>query len=484
MIVALISVLGLAIAAYYISKKLKYRGLNLPPQVPALVPFVGSGISFATGPPLKFATECYRQYGEVFTMEMFGKRITFLAGSEAHSPFFKQKDEIVNQDNPYRFCVPIFGEGVVYDAPAHIRIQQMRFVSQSLRGDALASYVPKIVKECEDYFKEKWNQPEGVVDIKDCLAELIILTASRCLMGDEVRERLFAKVAELFTTLDKGLTPISVFFPYLPIPAHRRRDQAREEMVKLFAGIMAERRSKPDVKHEDVLQVFMDSKYRNDQPLTDIEVAGLMIALLFAGQHTSSVTSTWTGLLLCANPQFIPKVIAEQKMLMEKHGGLCFDAIKEMNFLHSCIKEALRMHPPLIFLMREVMQSFKYKDYVIPKGDLLFVSPSLSMRLGDHVNDLGKGTGPFTKPDAYDPERYERREDERQPLSYLAFGAGNHGCIGEKFAYVQIKTIWSVIFKHYDIELVGDLPLPDYDAMVVGPKSPCKIKYKKIDPRY
>ncbi len=61
-----------------------------------------------------------------------------------------------------------------------------------------------------------------MVDIKDALSELIILTAGSTLMGKEVRENLFAEVAKLYQTLDEGLLPVSVFFPYLPIPAHKR----------------------------------------------------------------------------------------------------------------------------------------------------------------------------------------------------------------------------------------------------------------------
>eukprot|EP00978_Attheya_sp_CCMP212_P038490 scaffold191271_cov48-Attheya_sp.AAC.1 len=35
--------------------------------------------------------------------------------------------------------------------------------------------------------------------------------------------------------LDKGLTPLTVFFPNAPTKAHRKRNVAREEMVKLFS---------------------------------------------------------------------------------------------------------------------------------------------------------------------------------------------------------------------------------------------------------
>lgn len=43
--------------------------------------------------------------------------------------------------------------------------------------------------------------------------------------GREVREQMFAQVAQLFHDLDAGMLPISVLFPYLPIPAHAHRDR-------------------------------------------------------------------------------------------------------------------------------------------------------------------------------------------------------------------------------------------------------------------
>ena len=35
---------------------------------------------------------------------------------------------------------------------------------------------------------------------------------------------------------------------------------------------------------------------------TDGEITGMLIAVLFAGQHTSSITSSWTGYLLMQHP--------------------------------------------------------------------------------------------------------------------------------------------------------------------------------------
>ena len=51
-------------------------------------------------------------------------------------------------------------------------------------------------------------------------------------------------------------------------------------------------------------QVFINSKYRSvygGRATTDEEITGFLIATLFAGQHTSSITSSWTGFFMLTN---------------------------------------------------------------------------------------------------------------------------------------------------------------------------------------
>ena len=73
-------------------------------------------------------------------------------------------------------------------------------------------------------------------------------------MGREVREHLFDRVADLFHDLDMGMQPISVVFPYLPIAAHRKRDQSRAELAKIFTKIIRARKDSGKAE-PDVLQV-------------------------------------------------------------------------------------------------------------------------------------------------------------------------------------------------------------------------------------
>lgn len=157
------------------------------------------------------------------------------------------------------------------------------------------------------------------------------------------------------------MQPISVFAPYLPIPLHRKRDKARKKIGAIFKDIISKRRQS-GIKGNDILQTFIDGRYERSyggRALTESEITGLLIAALFAGMHTSTITSSWTGIFLAANREAWDACVEEQRKIIAEHGEeLTVDILGKMETLHACITEALRMFPPLIMMLRYARQPF------------------------------------------------------------------------------------------------------------------------------
>ncbi|KAG1331600.1 obtusifoliol 14-alpha demethylase [Cocos nucifera] len=446
---------------------------RLPPTVKAL-PVIGGLLRFMKGPIVMIREE-YKKLGSVFTVNVLNRRITFFIGPDVSAHFFKAPEAELSQQEVYQFNVPTFGPGVVFDVDYSVRQEQFRFFTEALRVTKLRSYVDQMVMEAEDYFS-KWGE-SGTVDLKYELEHLIILTASRCLLGREVRDKLFDDVSALFHDLDNGMRPISVIFPYLPIPAHRRRDRARARIADIFSTIINSRK-RSGRSEDDLLQCFIDSRYKDGRPTTEGEITGLLIAALFAGQHTSSITSTWTGAYLLRHKEYLSAALEEQKDILRRHGDkINHDILSEMDMLYRCIKEALRLHPPLIMLLRYSHSDFlvktkEGKEYDIPKGHIVATSPAFANRL-PHI---------YKDPDSYDPDRFApgREEDKAAgAFSYISFGGGRHGCLGEPFAYLQIKAIWSHLLRNFEFELISPFPENDWNAMVVGVKGEVMVRYKR-----
>lgn len=467
-------ILATIVVAKLISALVMPRSSKRLPPVVKSWPLVGGLLRFMKGPIIMLREE-YPKLGSVFTLPLLNKKITFFIGPEVSAHFFKASESDLSQQEVYQFNVPTFGPGVVFDVDYSIRQEQFRFFTEALRVNKLKGYVDQMVTEAEDYFS-KWGD-SGEVDLKYELEHLIILTASRCLLGREVRDQLFDDVSALFHDLDNGMLPISVIFPYLPIPAHRRRDRARKRLAEIFTSIIASRKHAGNSEN-DMLQCFIDSKYKDGRPTTEGEVTGLLIAALFAGQHTSSITSTWTGAYLLRHKEYLSAVVEEQRELIEKHGKkVDHDVLSEMDVLYRCIKEALRLHPPLIMLLRSSHSDFSVKsrdgkEYDIPKGHIVATSPAFANRLSYIYKD----------PDRYDPDRFAAGREEDKvagAFSYISFGGGRHGCLGEPFAYLQIKAIWSHLLRNFELELISPFPEIDWNAMVVGVKGKVMVRYKR-----
>jgi len=463
----------------------RHGGKDEPPLVTSSpvvpIPLIGHIIEFFKSPN-DMITRCYHDYGPIFTIPLFFKRLTYLVGPTTQEAFFKASDDVMSQQEVYGFMTAVFGPNVVYDASKKNRQVQFQSMANGLRGTRMKSYVHKIEEETRNYLKQYWNKPEGTVDLLESLSELTILTASRCLHGEDVRMHMFKELQQLYHDLDMGLTPLTVFWPHAPTQRHKKRDEAREQLIALFEKVINERRKHPENSDgTDILSIFMDIKYKDGTPITTQEITGLLIALLFAGQHTSCVTSTWTSLFIQNDKDVIKKLRDEQEeifgskeaMMSEK---LDYEKVMSMNYAHNCMREALRMCPTFIMILRHArknipVKSENSKTYVIPEGDQVVVSPTVSMRI--------KTT--FPNPNTYDPDRFSPGRDEHKiPYAYLGFGGGMHSCMGEKFAFLQVKIIISILFREYEIERI-EPGLPDigYDDMVVGPKGDCRIRYKK-----
>ena len=120
---------------------------RLPPTIPAM-PVIGGLVRFMRG-PISMIREEYMRLGSVFTLGVLGHKITFLIGPEVSEHLFNGPESEMSQQEVYRFNVPTFGPGVVFDVDYSVRQEQFRFFTEALRANKLRSYVDQMVAEAE-----------------------------------------------------------------------------------------------------------------------------------------------------------------------------------------------------------------------------------------------------------------------------------------------------------------------------------------------
>jgi sterol 14-demethylase len=409
--------------------------------------------------------------GDVGEFRLADRDVVLVTGAEANEWFFRSPEEDLDQAEAYPFMTPIFGAGVVFDAPPERRREMLH--NQALRDKFMRGHAATIAGEVEAMVGG-W-QASGEIDLLDWFAELTIYTSSACLIGKKFRDQLDRRFAALYHDLEQGTDPIAYVDAYADIESFRRRDAARAGLVELVTAIMEQRSIGPAPTDDDrdLLDVMMSIKEEDGSPrfLPDY-VTGAFISMMFAGHHTTSGTAAWTLIELLRHPAELAAVVEELDRLYANGEEVSYQALREMPRLEAAIKEALRLHPPLILVLRVAKRDLEVGGYRIAAGKLVGASLAVSNRLPED----------FPDPHAFVPERYlvPREEDAQNPWTWIPFGAGRHRCVGAPFAMMQLKAIFSVLLRGWTFDLAQppESYRNDHSKMVVQLQQPCGATYR------
>jgi len=436
------------------------------PEVSYAVPNDGHGhLAEMRVDPIGLFQRVYDECGDIGRFRLADKDVVLVYGAEAQEQFFRAPDSTLDQAAAYPFMTPIFGKGVVFDASPEERQQMLK--NQALRGDMMRGHAATIEAEINRMVAD-WGD-EGEIDLLDWFAELTIYTTSACLIGKPFREELDGRFAALYHELERGTDALAYVDPYMDIESFRMRDAAREQLVELVQSIIDRRKERGTVPKEerDLLDVLISIDMTADY------ITGIFISMMFAGHHTSSGTASWALIELMRHPETMKDVVAELDDLYADGSEVSFQALRSIPRLESALKETLRLHPPLIILMRVVQEEIELAGHPIPPGTVVAASPRVSNRIAED----------FPEPDSFDPGRYidPRQEDLQNRWTWIPFGAGKHRCVGNAFAMMQMKAIFSVILRDYEFEMTQ--PSEDYrddvSKMVIQLQQPCRVKYRR-----
>ncbi|MEM6957587.1 MAG: cytochrome P450 [Myxococcota bacterium] len=440
-----------------------------PPRLSGELPVLGHMAEFVRN-PFELLRRAEGEGGELVALRLLHQDIVLVTGPKANEAFFRAPDDQLCRGEAYKLMTPIFGDGVVFDASPKRLEEQIRMVMRMLRDKRMRGYPPIICEETQ-HLTENWAD-EGEIDLLELMKEVTIYASSRCLIGDEFRAGMTDEFHALYGHLEKGINPIAYIYPHAPLPSFKRRDHARERLVKRVAAII-DRRARSGDRPDDGLNALLEATYKDGASLSAHEITGILVAIMMAGHHTSAGTAAWTVLELIRRPDLLKRVRAEVDAVYTTEGELTYGALRKMTFLHDVIKEVLRLHPPLIFLFRKVLRPFRYGNYEVPAGAFLCASPAVSHRIEDV----------FPNAEQFDPDRYARGEDAN-PFAWIAFGGGKHKCTGNAFGLLQLKAVAATLIRHFDFETAQPDPTyrDDYTGATVMPALPCRVRYRRRDP--
>lgn len=306
---------------------------------------------------------------------------------------------------------------------------------------------------------EEWiqNRLQGFVERQeeiDINKEMVDLTLSVILkaafeydMSPEEQEQLMECV---YTTLKTFIFPnpfkMAVWFLF---PSIWNAHQKARELMQIAKNIMENYRQNQATKTKGtVIDLIMNNpNYDNDD-----ERAADVVDIIIAGHETSANSMTFLLLELSKN-------LNEQRRLQKELTQLPPQDRNSCSHLKNCIKEGLRLWPvtavgPIRVVGRDMvvsstddndMSSSKDKDYIIPKGSLVFM-PSIG---------VSRNPKYFDKPEEFVPTRWENpREISSKAL--FPFSLGKRSCLGQTLANSEMQSILSRVLVQYEFSVADE----------------------------
>ncbi|XP_047647835.1 cytochrome P450 4A11-like isoform X3 [Phacochoerus africanus] len=132
--------------------------------------------------------------------------------------------------------------------------------------------------------------------------------------------------------------------------------------------------------------------------------------------------------------------------------GLCFrDHLGQMPYTTMCIKEAMRLYPPVPAIIRELGKPITFPDgRSLPAGIII----SLSIYALHHNPKV------WPNPEVFDPSRFAPGSAQHSH-AFLPFSGGSRNCIGKQFAMNEMKVAVALTLLRFELALdASRVPIP------------------------
>ncbi len=215
--------------------------------------------------------------------------------------------------------------------------------------------------------------------------------------------------------------------------------RARLELFGYFTKLIAERRAHP---RDDIVSHLAGAKV-NGKYLPDFELLSYFFLLVLAGNETTRNATSGGLMALIEHP-------AEWERLRS-----------DPSLIDSAVEEILRWTSPVIQFARTPVEDFELRGRKIRAGE----------RLGLFYPSANRDEEVFDDADRF--------RIDRMPNPHLAFGIGEHFCLGANVARLELRLIYRELIRRIDrIELAA--PPERLVSNVVGGVKHLRVRYRTL----
>ncbi|OAL01859.1 cytochrome P450 [Phaeosphaeriaceae sp. SRC1lsM3a] len=248
------------------------------------------------------------------------------------------------------------------------------------------------------------------------------------------------------------MLPVVAFVNYYPLLRNtlfgRFQPKWIEEQRKKhceFAEELVNKRIEVGSEKPDVWNLVMKDEGKG---LTLEEMHSNAELFMLAGSETTATLLSGAIYYLLKNPRTFEKLVNEVRSELDGYDSLTGEKLTSLKYLSACLKEALRIYPPVPIGSPRMVQAGG--QIILGK----WIPPDT--RVSVHQWSTYRSRFNFTEPDRYIPERWLGEDPKFAGDSFNAhqpFAYGYRNCIGQSMANYEMRLIMATLLLKFDLDL-------------------------------
>ncbi|KAI8517679.1 cytochrome P450 2 sub U member 1 [Branchiostoma belcheri] len=284
----------------------------------------------------------------------------------------------------------------------------------------------------------------------------------------DYQDETFRELAEAVVTgaMEVGAGQIIGVFPLLRfVPfVNRSCNNALKENIKIQTVLRQETSRHRENLDRENPRDFLDfcllevEKQEKVESLTEENVLYMAQNLFMAGIETTTNTLMWSLLFMTLNPDIQRKVQQELDAVVGE-GLPALSHRSQLPYVNACLLEVMRIRPVApLSAPHATTETVEVQEYVIPKGTQIL----------PNLYSLHMDPAYWPDPDRFDPGRFLDVEGNvtNKPESFIPFGGGRRGCIGEQLARMELFLFFSALLQSFTFMTPEGAPTPNTDGVL------------------
>lgn len=441
-----------------------------PPVAPGKIPIFGHLFLFRKD-PYKFLQKNCLEMGPIFSFRLLNRNFYVLNHPDFIRHILISNAKNYSRKSSYQFLEEILGQGLL-TTEGELWRKRRRLAQPSFNKDQLTKLVQQIEDSIGKFIGRYTTENKVVLDLDHEMNHLTLTVLTNSIIQTELEDRFYLVKENLLISL-KYLTTNRFkaikWTKHLPSIIKYKGQKGINVLKRIVLEIIQSRRASTTT-HADLLAMLMAAKdEETGESLTNEELLDEVMTMFVAGHDTTSVVLTWTLYLLARHPEIEEKLQIEI-LANDKSTPLTMEHLMEYPYLKMIIQESMRLYPPVWSFGRKAITDDIVNGYAFPSGTSCTM-PALFV----HRNPSF-----WEKPNEFYPEHFTPEKiKERDKLAYFPFSAGQHRCIGEHYAIIEIQIALIHLLRKFKISLQTQKEVTPLLLITLKPKEVIQFYFTK-----